>query len=189
MIVYCVTNRINGKRYVGQTTRPLEERWYWHCYEAKHGSRTRLHNAIRKYGPENFILAILYTGYEFDRSLLDECERLFIKEYDTLNHKNGYNISEGGLGGCRGYKHPVSVRRKMSAIKRGKCPANLDALHASMKGNKHARGHHWSGKHAHHVTSNKEHQMHALHVRWHTKRDRVSDVCSFCIENLKRVSL
>lgn len=33
--IYCVTNKSNAKRYVGQTRRTLQERWAGHCCDAK----------------------------------------------------------------------------------------------------------------------------------------------------------
>jgi group I intron endonuclease len=57
MIIYKITNKVNGKIYVGQTTRSLEERWYGHCSTAnQHGI---LGKALIKYGKENFRQEIL----------------------------------------------------------------------------------------------------------------------------------
>ena len=53
MIVYKVTNRINGKVYVGQTTRPLIVRWRQHTAPSV-TKCLALHRAIMKYGRENF---------------------------------------------------------------------------------------------------------------------------------------
>ena len=58
MIVYCYTNKINNKKYIGITSRSLEEREQNHLYEA-YNKNSLTYNvpfkrAIRKYGIESF---------------------------------------------------------------------------------------------------------------------------------------
>ncbi|MBR0261137.1 MAG: helix-turn-helix domain-containing protein [Selenomonadaceae bacterium] len=87
-IVYLITNLLDGKKYVGQTTRTLEERFSEHA-EAE----SLLGNAICKYGAENFsreVLAECETPEE-----LDAQERFYIKELDC-KHPKGYNNTDGG---------------------------------------------------------------------------------------------
>ena len=87
-IVYLITNLLDGKKYVGQTTRTLEERFSEHA-EAE----SLLGNAIRKYGEENFsheVLAECETPEE-----LDAQERFYIKKLDC-KHPKGYNNTDGG---------------------------------------------------------------------------------------------
>ena len=96
MIVYLITNKVNGKQYVGQTIRSLEERWKDHC---RVRDENYFHRAIRKYGPENFSLEIIDTA-ETDEEL-DEKEIFWIKELNTL-FPNGYNLKEGGDVSMRG---------------------------------------------------------------------------------------
>ena len=85
-IIYIPTNLINGKQYVGQTTRDLKERIKGH---KKHGCL--LHNAIKKYGFKNFKV-ISFSCPEKD---LDWTETFLIKELNTLA-PNGYNLQTGG---------------------------------------------------------------------------------------------
>ena len=49
--VYKITNLINDRIYIGQTSLTIEARWYYH---ARYDSCDYLHNAVRKYGPDNF---------------------------------------------------------------------------------------------------------------------------------------
>ena len=57
-IVYKITNKLNGKVYIGQTTEGIEKRWKRHCgYQINDG--TYFHNAIKKYGAENFTIEII----------------------------------------------------------------------------------------------------------------------------------
>lgn len=95
MIVYCITNKINGKQYVGMTSRTMKERWNSHCSSARNGSPFRFHSAIRKYGEDAFDVKVL-----FENLTVDDCrsiEHQTIAEYDTI--KSGYNAKPGGCGG------------------------------------------------------------------------------------------
>ena len=59
MIIYKVTNKVNGKIYIGQTVRTLEQRKWQHLDAAKNGCKTHFYNAIRKYGEDNFVFEII----------------------------------------------------------------------------------------------------------------------------------
>lgn len=52
MFIYLVTNKINGKQYVGQTQRSIKDRWLEHCYEGD----SLLRRFIKKYGRKNFYI-------------------------------------------------------------------------------------------------------------------------------------
>ena len=122
MIVYAVTNLINGKRYIGITEGTLARRWVWHKTAARAGAKTYLHAAMRKYGPESFkteVLAQVMPG--FDRGVLCEMEKLLIAQEGTLTPK-GYNMTPGGDGLPRGAENP-NFGRKASAEKRQKIKA------------------------------------------------------------------
>jgi len=95
MIVYCITNKTNGKQYIGMTQRTLEQRWNSHCSSARNGSPFRFHSAIRKYGEDGFDKEVLYENLEIDECRL--IEEQTIESYDTLN--SGYNATPGGCGG------------------------------------------------------------------------------------------
>ena len=87
--IYMYTNKINGKRYVGQTTRTLEKRHYQHLFQHE----SYFDRALQKYGKDNFTLEILAD----DITNIDELNRLeeyYIEKYDTFN--NGYNLNRGG---------------------------------------------------------------------------------------------
>ena len=87
-VVYSVTNNLDDKQYVGQTTRTLEERFSEHA-EAD----SLLGRAIQRDGAENFsreVLAECETQEE-----LDAQERFYIKKLDC-KHPKGYNSTDGG---------------------------------------------------------------------------------------------
>lgn len=82
---------VNGKQYVGQTSRTLEQRWREHC--SKSSQCTYLHHAIKKYGKENF--KVEQIDIALDQEELDYKESQYIKCYNTLA-PNGYNLDTGG---------------------------------------------------------------------------------------------
>ena len=51
-IVYKITNKKNGKSYIGKTEYSLKHRWNRHLSSARNGSKFRFHSAIRKYGED-----------------------------------------------------------------------------------------------------------------------------------------
>lgn len=95
--IYCITNLINNKRYVGKTTLTVEERFRQHCkdsYREKCEKRP-LYDAMNKYGIENFIAEELEQVQ--DESELDKREIYWINELQTYG-SNGYNATKGGDG-------------------------------------------------------------------------------------------
>lgn len=98
--IYLITNKINGKKYVGQTRTTVEERWRKHCYHSTVPARAiGIDGAIHKYGPDNFICE---TIKECPVQELDKWEIYYIKEYNTYQGNNadiGYNLTLGGQGG------------------------------------------------------------------------------------------
>lgn len=88
MIVYKITNLENGKIYVGQTRRTLEERFKEHCQ-----ADSAIGRAIRKHGKEKFKCEILETCKTLEE--LNEREKFWIKTFDCMIPK-GYNKTDGG---------------------------------------------------------------------------------------------
>lgn len=95
MVIYQIENKINNKKYIGQSTDYMR-RYKKHIYNAKNGVQKRLYDSIRKYGSENFEISIICECK--DKNDMNLKEAYYIKEYDTL-HPNGYNMSDGGEGG------------------------------------------------------------------------------------------
>lgn len=117
-IIYQITNKVNGKKYVGLTNSSLKKRWYQHRYDATHStSNIHFHRAIRKYDITDWNLdALCCCLTKVDAEYL---ERHFIKECDT--YASGYNMTEGGnaFGGLRGkFNGMYGKKRPKELLKR-----------------------------------------------------------------------
>jgi hypothetical protein len=94
--LYVVTNRKNGKQYVGITKGDLEERLKGHFGSARRGRKSAFFNAIRKHGEAAFSIALIRS----DAKSLIELQRQEVEEIEVRNCiKNGYNTAAGGSVG------------------------------------------------------------------------------------------
>lgn len=129
MIIYKITNRINGKVYIGQTIQPLTTRWRKHCNSSS--CCKYIHSAIAKYGKENFTVEQIDVAC--DRDELDSKEIYWINFYDSMNPEKGYNLTSGGehkevsdivkkqiSKNLKGKKKSLETRIKMSKAQLGK---------------------------------------------------------------------
>ena len=93
--IYCITNQINDKKYIGQSIN-IKKRLSNHKYYLKKGTHINKHlqASFNKYGINNFSFEILH---ECEPEQLDEMEIKLIKKYDTTNDKKGYNHEYGGV--------------------------------------------------------------------------------------------
>jgi hypothetical protein len=93
--IYCITNKINQKKYIGKTLNTVECRWKEHLkdYKRRKYEKRALYDAMNKYGVENFECE---TIGEFPDNILEEMEQKFIGEYNTYHY--GYNLTIGGDG-------------------------------------------------------------------------------------------
>jgi len=91
--IYLIENKINGKKYVGQTIqKDIHQRWNSHKLLNKRFIGTILYNAYKKYGIENFTYKIICICFDDDTNKFEE---EYINKYNTL-YPNGYNMIEGG---------------------------------------------------------------------------------------------
>ena len=78
-VVYIITNTVNGKIYIGKT-RDMAVRWIDHKAKANRGDqRPGLHRAIRKYGPDAFVVRLLASFCFTNLPLIDRRRRLIIQ--------------------------------------------------------------------------------------------------------------
>lgn len=139
--IYKITNLINGKIYIGKSTRcgSYDLRTYF-------GSGIVINLAFKKYGKENFKKEILEMISFEDEAELDALETAYIKKFDAMNEAVGYNRSEGGEGGTTSeislkgaatrrrngnMKLSAETKAKISKANKGKPKSALHKQHLS----------------------------------------------------------
>lgn len=116
MLVYLLTNSVNGKQYVGITGESLRRRWSRHCSDALRGSKVSLHRAIRTHGVDAFLTETIATADSWDD--LQRLEITEIANRRTHISLGGYNMTTGG-DGTRGYTRSAETLQRMSASRKG----------------------------------------------------------------------
>lgn len=104
--IYCITNNVNGKVYIGQTTNYIKRVRAYKRLRCK--GQTKLYNALKKYGFENFSFEVIDRAMTKD--VLDFLEAFYIETIDSRNDDIGYNLKMGGSYG----KHSEESKKKMS---------------------------------------------------------------------------
>ncbi len=119
MIIYRVTNKVNGKVYIGLTKFALMKRVYRHFWYGTFYFGA----ALRKYGYEAFLYEIIDRAQT--RKELGEKEKYWIKVYDCMAPR-GYNLTSGGE--C-GYERSAETKKKMGEARKRffATPAGMEA--------------------------------------------------------------
>lgn len=90
--IYLIENKINGKKYIGQTSKSVKERFQHHCKPSNAYIHKRpLSCAIQKYGKNNFTYRVIESQVEN----YNEREKYWITYYNSII-PNGYNVMDGG---------------------------------------------------------------------------------------------
>lgn len=123
--IYAITNPV-GKIYIGQSIdcnrRKREYRFM------NKGRQRLLLNSILKYGWPAHYFEVIKICKE---SELEEYEKKFIRQFNTLNPVVGLNLRDGGKHGSlseetkkkmKGRKHTAATRLKMSITRKGRVP-------------------------------------------------------------------
>ncbi len=131
MLIYIITNDVNDKVYIGQTTKTLEERIQGHRNSMVTGVTTHIYNAMRKYGWDKFHFRQIATADSQED--LDYLEQYYIAKYDSV--RNGYNMA---LGGSTNTMDSPIVRAKHDAKMRS--PEIRKQISESMKASYAKRG-------------------------------------------------
>jgi group I intron endonuclease len=112
MIIYRITNLVNGKVYIGQTSQSLHARFVQHINN--NYSVSAIAAAIHKYGAEQFKIEQLATAD--NKEQLDELEKVYIKLNNSMA-PHGYNLKDGGTMGST---YTEESKNRMSLAKIGK---------------------------------------------------------------------
>ena len=117
MHIYVMTNTANDKIYVGQHSGDnLQVYLDLQCRRAFSDNRGNdkplLYRAIRKYGPEAFVISSIVRPC--DKTQMNVLEKFFVRTLESRNLDIGYNLAEGGLGGatrngCKNTPHQIEA--------------------------------------------------------------------------------
>lgn len=127
-IIHKIVNKINKKSYIGFTCRELLVRWKEHKRSSCKGAMQTLPCAIRKYGPDNFLIETLEAGED---ATFGKNSR---EAYWILKLSPEYNQTKGG-DGLLGYRHSQDTKDSISSNQKRK-----ERLSASLQGNTNAKG-------------------------------------------------
>lgn len=136
--VYMHVNKVNGKKYVGITSKPKPE----HRWNGGRGYRENPHffSAIQAYGWDGFEHKILLRNV--DERTAKTAERMLISILHTQDREFGYNATSGGDGtpGC----HPSDETRQKLSRARRKENLSDETLRRRSEG---LKGRHFSSEH------------------------------------------
>lgn len=131
--IYLVTNKVNGKVYVGQTSKSIAERLYEHIrlHSNSRFSKTYFYKAIRKHGSQAFEIKELARCGTLQEA--HQLEQNYIQLFNSADAEVGYNTTLGGEGvrhneatkeklrkANSGKKHSPETRKKIGDIQRGR---------------------------------------------------------------------
>ena len=113
MWIYKITNIQNNKVYIGQSIRPVEQRFRRHINDALSNIlNTHFARAIRKYGEISFQIEIIDSAHNQDE--LNQKEQYWIRYYNSV--ENGYNETDA-IYKCGGNTYLSKTEEEMSQIK------------------------------------------------------------------------
>lgn len=113
MWIYKIINIQNNKVYIGQTIRPIEQRFHRHLSDALNNILdTHFARAIRKYGKDSFIIEEIDNAQTQDE--LNQKEQYWIRYYNSV--EDGYNETDA-VSKCGGNTYQSKTEEEMEVIK------------------------------------------------------------------------
>lgn len=112
--IYKITNNINNKVYIGQTTEGIDKRWKRHCgYQLEDG--TYLHKSMKKYGIENFSIEKIDDAENQEE--LNELEYFYINQYKDNCYNTKFESNKCGGDTLTHNKRIDEIKIKIAASK------------------------------------------------------------------------
>ena len=122
--IYKVTNKINGKAYIGFDSKWPSRKAVHICEATTRKNKTYpLYRAIQKYGLQNFDWEVLYRGEDREYTLNVQENKMIIEHNTHFRDGHGYNMTYGGEGAF-GWVPSEETKRKISESKKGKSSWN-----------------------------------------------------------------
>ena len=113
MWIYKITNIQNNKVYIGQTIRPIDQRFLRHLNDALNNILdTHFARAIRKYGKDSFTIEEIDNAQTQDE--LNQKEQYWIRYYNSV--EDGYNETDA-ISKCGGNTYQSKTEKEMEVIK------------------------------------------------------------------------
>lgn len=106
-LIYCITNEVNQKQYVGLTTKTIHQRFKEHCKADSY-----IGKAIRKHGENMFTVRELDTANSKEE--LSSKEKEWILKLGTFGA--GYNLTNGGDGVSTAKKQVINLTKKQKSF-------------------------------------------------------------------------
>ena len=132
MWIYKITNKVNGKSYIGQSKRPINKRWNRHISDAlSNRLDTHFARAIRKYGVKNFSVEEIDSSDSQEE--LNHLENYYIHLYDCI--ENGYNETDS-VNRCGGNTYFSKTKKELDAIREKIRKTKIGGLNPSSKSTK-----------------------------------------------------